>query len=147
MGGRVATSQTVNGDRRNAPVSELVRSLAADLASLARREAELARLEFTHKASKVGVAAGMVAAAAAIAWFALATLIAAAVLALAIVLPAWAAALIVGVVLFVVAAALILAGRAMIRAATPLAPRRSLDAVQEDIAWIRNTTEQLKTSE
>src|SRR5688572_23804723 len=47
LGGRVATSQTVNGDRRNAPVSELVRSLAADLASLARREAELARLEFT----------------------------------------------------------------------------------------------------
>lgn len=142
----MATSQTDDGDRRNAPVSELVRSLAADLVSLARREAELARLEFKNKASKVGVAAGLFVAAVALAWFAVATLIAATVLALAIVLPAWAAALIVGVALMAVVAALILTGRAMIRAATPLAPKRSLDAVQEDITWIRNTTEQLKNS-
>ena len=142
----MATSQA-DGGRRTAPVSELVRSLIADLTLLARREADLVAIELKHKASRAGVAAGLFAAAAAIAFFCVATLIAAAVLALAILLPAWAAALIVAVVLLVVAAALILAGRARIRAATPPAPKRSLDAAKEDIAWIRHKTETLKTSE
>jgi hypothetical protein len=38
-------------------------------------------------------------------------------------------------------------GRARIRAATPLAPERSLEAAQEDVAWIRHKTEELKTAE
>ena len=82
-----------------------------------------------------------------ISWFAVATLIAASVLALAIVLPAWAAALIVSVVLLAAAAALVMAGRAKIRAATPLSPERSLEQAQEDVAWIRHKTEELKTTE
>lgn len=147
LGGKMATSHTEDGSRRTAPVSELVRSLVADAVLLVRREAELATIELNDKASKVAAGAGMFVAAAAIAWFAIATLIAAAVLALAIVLPAWAAALIVGAILLVAAAALALAGRASIRAATPLAPKRTLDTAQEDIAWMRNKTEQLKSSE
>ena len=143
----MATTQTDNGDRRAAPVSGLVRSLVADLILLARREADLIKIELKHKASTAGVGAGLIAAAAVIGWFGVATLIAAAVLAMAIVLPPWAAALLVGVALFVIAAALILAGRAKIRAATPLTPDRSLDAAQEDIAWIRHKTEELKTPE
>lgn len=147
MGGYVATSYVDNGNRRTAPVSDLIRSLVADLVSLARHEADLVKIELKHKASTAGVAAGLIAVAALVGFFGVATLIATAVLALAIVLPAWAAALIVGVVLMVAAAALILAGRARIRAATPFTPKRSLDAAQEDIAWIRHKTEQLKTSE
>jgi len=138
---------TEDGSRRTAPVSELVRSLFADVALLARREAELAKIELKDKASKVGVAVGMLGAGALFAVLALETLIAAAVLALALVLPAWAAALIVGVVLIAVAAALVLVGRDRLRAAAPLAPTRTLDTVQEDIGWMRRETEQLKTSE
>lgn len=147
MGGYVASSEGANGDRRTAPVSDLIRSLVADLVSLARHEADLVKIELKHKVSTAGAAVGMFIVAGLVALFGLATLIAASVLALAIVLPAWAAALIVGVVLFAVAAALVLAGRAKIRAATPLTPKRSLDTAQEDIAWIRNKTEQLKISE
>lgn len=101
----MATSQADAGERRTASVSELVRALVADLVLLARREAELVASELKHKVSKVGVAAGLFAAAATIGLFGVATLVAAAVLALAIVLPGWAAALIVGVALLVVAAA------------------------------------------
>ena len=143
----MVASQAQEGDRRSAPVSELVRSLVADLVLLARREAELAAIEFKQKASSMGLGAGLIVAAAMISWFAVATLIAASVLALAIVLPAWAAALIVSVVLLAVAAALVMAGRAKIRAATPLSPERSLEQAQEDVAWIRHQTEALKTTE
>ena len=143
----MVTSHAHDGGRRSAPVSELVRSLVADLVLLARREAEVAAIELKQKASSAGAGAALFVSSAMIAWFALATLIAASVLALAIVLPAWAAALIVSVVLLVAAAALIMAGRAKFRAATPLSPERSLEAAQEDVAWIRHKTEELKTAE
>ncbi len=146
LGGNVANSHIGNGDRRGAPVSELIRSLVADLVSLARHEADLVKIELKHKVSTAGAAVGMLVVAGLVALYGLATLIAASVLALAIVLPAWAAALIVGVILFAVAAALVLTGRSRIRAATPLTPKRSMDAAQEDIAWIRQKTEELKTS-
>jgi peptidoglycan/LPS O-acetylase OafA/YrhL len=141
------TSHPGSGDRRNASISELVRSLVADVTLLARREGELARIELKGKASKAGVALGVLAAGLLVAVFALATLIAAAVLALAIVLPAWAAALMVAAALLAIAAVLLLIGRARLRAASPLAPTRTLQAVKEDIGWIQHETEQLKTSE
>lgn len=141
------TSQPGNGERRNASISELVRSLVADVTLLARREGELAMIELKGKATKAGVALGVLAAGLLVAVFALATLIGAAVLGLAIVLPAWAAALVVAVALLVIAAVLLMIGRARLRAASPLAPTRALQAVKEDIGWIQHETEQLKTSE
>lgn len=143
----MATSHTEDGDRRTAPVSALIRSLFTDVALLARREGELAMIELKAKVSKAGAAVGILAASIVVGVFALATLIATAVLALAILLPGWAAALIVTAVLLAVAAFLALMGRARLRRAGPLAPTRTLEAVQEDIGWIRHQTEQLKTSE
>jgi len=143
----MATTPIDEGDRRSAPVSELVRSLFADVILLARREAELGMIEVKEKASKVGIAVGILAASAMFGVFTVATLIAAAILALALVLPAWAAALIVAAVLLAVAVALALIGRARLRAAGPLAPTRTLETVQEDIGWIRDEREQLKTAE
>ena len=141
------TSQPGNGERRNASISELVRSLVADVTLLARREGELAVIELKGKASRAGVALGVLAASLLVTVFALATLIGAAVLGLAIVLPAWAAALMVTAALLAIAAVLLLIGRARLRAASPLAPTQALQAVKEDIGWIQHETEHLKTSE
>lgn len=143
----MSTASVDDVGRRAAPASELIRSLVADVGLLVRREAELASIELKDKAAKAGVAIGLMAAGGVFAFFGVATLIAAAVLALAIVLPAWASALIVATVLFVAAVVLALVGRARMRTATPLAPKRSIAAAQEDIAWMRHKTEQLKTSE
>ena len=143
----MATTPTDDGSRRHASVSELIRSLIADVTLLVRREGELAMIELKEKASEVGVAVGLLAAGALFAFLAIATLIAAAVLALALVLPAWAAALIVAALVLAVAAVLALTGRARLRAAAPLAPTRTIETVREDIGWIRLQTEQLKTSE
>lgn len=135
-----------DGRRPNASVPELVRSLLSDASLLVRKEAELATIEMKAKARKVGVGAALVGSGAVIAFLALATLVACAVIALAIVLPTWAAALIVGVLLLAIAAVLVLVGRARVRAATPLVPRETIDVAKEDIGWLREETERLKTS-
>ncbi|HJR96549.1 MAG TPA: phage holin family protein [Actinomycetota bacterium] len=143
----MATAGSENGGRRGAPFSELVRSLFGDVALLARREADLAKIELEGKASKVGVAAGLLAGGAVVALYAIATFVAAAVVALAIVLPAWAAALIVGAVLLVVAATLVVIGRKRLRAIGSLAPTTTIESMREDVRWIQSRTAQLKTRE
>jgi hypothetical protein len=143
----MATQSTDAGNRHDAPFSELLRSLIADLTLIARREAELATIEMKSKMSEIGGASAVLAGAGLAGFFALGTLVAAAVLALAIVLPAWAAAVVVAVLLAVIAAVLALVGRARLRGAGPLAPRETIETVQEDIAWIRRETERSQTSE
>jgi uncharacterized membrane protein YqjE len=143
----MGTSHTDAGNRRGAPISELIRALFADLGVMIRGAAELAKIELKTKATKFGAAAAMLGAGALLALFALGTFVATAVLALAIVLPAWAAALIVGVLLVAAAAALAPAGRAQLRDAGPLAPTETIDNVREDIAWMRRETEQLHATE
>ena len=132
-----------DGERRAAPLTDLLGSLVTDVTLLARHEGELAIIELKGKASEVGIGVGVLACGALAAVFGLATAIAAAVLALAIVLPAWAAALIVAVALLAAAAALGVLGRARIRAAAPLVPTQTLESVQEDIRWIRQQMDDL----
>jgi hypothetical protein len=132
-----------DGERRAAPLTDLLGSLVTDVTLLARHEGELAIIELKGKATEVGIGVGVLACGALAAVFALATAIAAAVLGLAIVLPAWAAALIVAVALLAAAAALGVLGRARIRAAAPLVPTETLESVQEDIRWIRQQMDDL----
>ena len=143
----MATTDPPHGTRRDEPISALLRSLIADALLLARGEAELAKIELKDKVAKAGGAAGLMAGGLVFALYGVAVLVATAVLALAIVLPAWAAALIVGLVLLAVATALVLIGRARFRSTGPLSPTATIANVQEDIAWIRLRTAQLKTSE
>ena len=133
--------------RRSASVSDLLRSLVADVTLIARREVELATIELKTKASEYGGAAALLGAGAVVGFLALGALVAAAVLALALVLPAWAAATIVGTVLIAVAALLGLAARARLRTAGSPAPTATIDMVQEDIAWMRSETARLQPSE
>lgn len=143
----MAITDTGDRGRRAATISELIRSLIADVSVLARREGELAMIELKEKASEVGIALGVLAGAAVLVLLASATLIAAAVLALAIVLPAWAAALVVAAIVLAVATILLVTGRARLRAAGPLAPTRTIETVQEDLAWIRLRLDELTTPE
>lgn len=140
------TDASANG-RRDASITALLGSLVADVSLLARSEAELAKIELKEKASKAGMGLGLIAGAAAFAFYALGALIAAAVLALAIVLPAWAAALIAGGVLVAVAATLAQIGRRRLREGMPFVPARTLATAEEDISWIRSKIEALKPSE
>jgi hypothetical protein len=132
---------------REAPPSELLRSLLADIRLMLELEAELAKLEVKDKGSRLGIAGGILAGAAIVALLALGTLIAAAVAGLAIVLPLWAAALIVGTVLVVVAVVVFLVGRARMRAVGSLAPTATIETAREDMGWIRREAERLRSTQ
>jgi hypothetical protein len=121
-------------------IGDLVRGLLADLRVMLRCEAELAKLELTDKASRLGAVGVLMGAAVVSAVLGLGTLIAAAVLALAIVLPAWAAAAIVGTALVLVAVVTLSLGRTRMRSIGTLAPTETLETVREDMAWIRRQT-------
>lgn len=141
------TTDTAANGKRDASITALLGSLVADVSLLARSEAELAKIELKDKASKAGVGLGLIAGAAAFAFYGLGALIAAAALGLAIVLPAWAAALIVGIVLVAVTATLAQIGRRRLREGMPFVPARTLEAVEEDVSWMRRRLETLKPSE
>jgi Putative Actinobacterial Holin-X, holin superfamily III len=132
---------------REAPPSELLRSLLADMRLMLQREAELAKLEVKDRGSRFGLAGGILVGAAVVALLALGTLIAAAVAGLAIVLPLWVAALIVGTVLVVVAVLMFVVGRARMRAVGSLAPKATIETAREDVAWIRREAERLRSTE
>jgi hypothetical protein len=130
-----------------APPSDLLRSLLADIRLMLELEVELAKLEVKDKGSRLGIAGGILSGAAVIALLALGTLIAAAVAGLAIVLPLWAAALIVGTALVVVAVVMFLVGRARMRAVGSLAPTATIETAREDVAWIRREAERLRSTQ
>ena len=129
-----------------APTSELLRSLLADIRLMLQREAELAKLEVKDRGSRLGIAGGILAGAAVVALLALGTLIAAAVLGLAIVLPPWAAALVVGTVLVVAAVVMFLVGRARMHAVGSLVPTATIETAREDVAWIRREGKRLRST-
>jgi Putative Actinobacterial Holin-X, holin superfamily III len=132
---------------REAPPSDLMRSLLADIRLMLEFEAELAKLEVKDKGSRLGIAGGILSGAVVVALLALGTLIAAAVAGLAIVLPLWAAALIVGTVLVVVAVVMFLVGRARMRAVGSLVPTAAIETAREDMGWIRREAERLRSTE
>lgn len=116
-------------------------SLIADiprlLADLARSEIEALKREITGKLAAAGVGLGLLGAAAAFAFFALAVLIAAAVLGLAVVLPAWAAALIVAGVLLIIGLALVAAGVGALKRGMPPTPEKTIESIKKDVRVIK----------
>lgn len=141
----MSTPGTGQGERRNAPTIELIRSLAADVRTLVMGEAELAGRELKAKVSEARSAVMILGAGLLIASLSALTLTAAAVLALALALPAWAAATVVGAILVCVATVLLVLARTRFRSAMPLAPIEAVDAAKEDAEWIRTRTEALKS--
>jgi len=111
------------------PLSEEARLLLQSELVLARAELALTGRHAARAGAAFG-AAGVLAALAA------AALAVAAGLALDVVLPAWAAALVVAVALGLAAGVALAAARRHRQAISPL-PRRTIEHVKEDVAWLR----------
>jgi tetrahydromethanopterin S-methyltransferase subunit C len=129
-----------DGDLRDQPISEVVKTLSEEASTLIRQELNLAKAELTQKGKSAGVGLGMFATAYVFLRLTIATATAAAVLALAIPLPAWAAALIVTVVWAVIALVLILLGRQQVKRAMPPVPQQTIETVKEDVEWLKSRT-------
>lgn len=117
-------------------IGTLFADLTDDLSKLFRLEIALVKLELAEKARRLGRGAVAVAAGGVLAFSAWLALMAAAILGLATVLHPWLAALIIGVLVLVIAGVLLWLGKRWLDAQR-LVPRRTLNSLREDGAWIK----------
>jgi uncharacterized membrane protein YqjE len=103
------------------------------VSDLVKGELELAKLELTEKAKKVGVGSGLIAAALVVLLLFVAMLLTAAVLGLGEVMPPWLAALLVALVLLIVAAVLGFIGYKSVQKALPPKPERAMRGLERDV--------------
>jgi hypothetical protein len=122
---------------RKKSIAELLGELPGLLTTLVKDEIEGLKREVTSRLAKLGVGAGLFVAAALLAFFALATLIAAAVLGLATVFAPWLSALIVAGALLVIVAILVLVGVSSIKKGIPPVPEESVDSLKKDVNAIK----------
>lgn len=123
--------------RSGRPVAALISDLAAETSTLVRQEIALFKAELNEKLTRIGVGAGALAAGGMIAFSGWLALVAAAIIGLSHVLAPWLSALIIGVVVIALGAALVLLGKNRLKA-DALVPRRTLNSLREDEAWIRD---------
>ena len=137
----MATAVRTNGrvaDLRDRGVSELVKDLSGHVSTLARQEVELAKAEMAEKGKKAGAGAGMFGGAAVAGLMMLGSVTALLIVALATAIPAWAAALIVTVLWGAIAGVLALKGRNKMREMGTPVPDKTVEAVKEDVQWLKD---------
>ncbi|MFB2557087.1 phage holin family protein [Herbiconiux liangxiaofengii] len=115
----------------------LLAELPTLIIQLLKDEIENLKRELTAKLAKLGIGVGLFVAAALLAFFAFATLVAAAVLGIATALPAWLAALIVGVALLIIAGILVLIGVRSLKKGLPPVPEESIESIKKDLNTVR----------
>lgn len=120
--------QAQNQDRS---LGSLFADLTQETTGLVRQEVDLAKAEISEKASQVGSAIALLAVGGALALAGFLVLLQAVVVALSNVMEPWLASLIVGGVVTLIGIILMLKGRRDL-AAQNLAPRRTIESVQED---------------
>jgi Putative Actinobacterial Holin-X, holin superfamily III len=119
------------------PIAELLSDLANETGTLVSQEIALFKAELQEKAATLGIGAGALAAGGLIAFSGWLALLAAAILGLSYVLPPWLSALIIGAVVVALGGGLVLFGKSRLNA-DALVPRRTLDSLRADQAWIRD---------
>jgi Putative Actinobacterial Holin-X, holin superfamily III len=123
--------------RPDRPIGTLLADLADDLRKLFRLEIALLKLELSEKAHRLGRGLTAVAIGGFMALSAWLVLLAAAVLGLSTILRPWLAALSVGLAALLVAGVLLVLGKRWLDARN-LVPRRTLNRLREDGAWIKD---------
>ena len=119
------------------PLGELFSDLVTETTTLVRNEVALAKVEITHKATKVGRNIGSLVVGGAIAYAALLAIGAAVILLLARVMPAWIAAGIVG--LIVAGVAWLMISKAITELQQmDLKPQETVESLKEDAQWIKD---------
>ena len=119
-------------------LSELLSDVTGELATLFRKEVELAKVETSEQVSRAAKAGAMLGAAGVVAFLALILLAFAAAWGLAEVLPTGFAFLIVGVVFLIVAAILGSAGKKRMAGVSPV-PDQTVDTLRADVQVARDS--------
>jgi Putative Actinobacterial Holin-X, holin superfamily III len=123
-------------ERSERSVAGLLSDLAGETSMLVRQEIALFKTELREKLGMLGLGAGALAAGGLVAFSGWLVLLAAAVLGLSNLVAPWLAALIVGIVVLALGAGLLFFGKSRLDP-DGLVPRRTLNSLREDEAWIR----------
>jgi len=122
--------------RSERSVAGLLSDLAGETGMLVRQEIALFKTELREKLGMLGLGAGAIAAGGLVAFSGWLVLLAAAVLGLSNLVAPWLAALIVGIVVLALGGGLLFFGKSRLDPDS-LVPRRTLNSLREDEAWIR----------
>ena len=123
-------------DKQDSSIGELFSELANETGLLIRQEIELAKVEITHKATRIGRDVGFLVVGGAGAYAALLALLAALIILLANYMPSWAAALVIAALVGIIAAVLILKALADLKK-TDMTPRQTVETLKEDAQWAK----------
>ena len=116
---------------------EVVQNIIGNIQEIIRSEVRLAKAELKEEAIDSAKAAGMLAAGAVLAFYALGFLLLGVTHLLALVMPLWLAAVIVFVAVGAIAGFLISAGKKRMAAVSPQ-PRKTIDSVRENVQWAKD---------
>ena len=124
-------------DKRDEPVSDLLKQVSDEAQTLVRQEIRLAKAEMTGKGKEIGVGAGLVGGAGYTLHLAGLGLMLCLIFALATAMAAWLAALVVTVAFVAVAGVLALAGKKRIQKAGPPIPEATIESVKQTIETVK----------
>lgn len=110
---------------------------AVQLRDRIRKLPTLTKDELVSKMRSLAVGTLLLATAAVLGVFGLVLLVVAGIAVLSLVMPVWGAALVVAGAVFLVAAILALVGKSRLASAAPLYPQRTIEAVKEDVRWVK----------
>jgi uncharacterized membrane protein YqjE len=126
-------------ERDDRSIGELLADLSQKMTTLVRQEIQLAKVEMSQKASRVGKNVGFLVIGGVVAYTGLLALVAAGIILLGEVIAYWLSAAIIGVVIAAVGAVLVVKGANTLRQEEPT-PRETVETLQEDKEWLKDQT-------
>ena len=128
------------GQERDArSIGELFAELSQKTTTLVRQEIQLAKVEMSQKASRVGKNVGFLVVGGVVAYTGVLALVAAAIILLGQLIPYWLSAAIIGFVIAAVGLVLVVKGANTLRQEEPT-PRETVETLQEDKEWLKDQT-------
>ena len=130
---------TERQEREDRSIGELFAELSQMTTTLVRQEIQLAKVEMSQKASRVGKNVGFLVIGGVVAYTGLLAVVAAGIMLLGQVIAYWLSAAIIGVVIVAVGAVLVVKGANTLRQEEPT-PRETVETLQEDKEWLKDQT-------
>ncbi len=125
-------------EQEKRPISELLKELSQETATLVHQEVELAKAELSQKGRRAKMGALTFGVAVTVGLGAFGAFTAFLILGLAAVVPAWLSGLVVAVVYAAIAAGLGMQGKDQLQKASPALPEQTLESVKEDVEWAKS---------
>ena len=125
--------------REERSIGALFAELSQKTTTLVRQEIQLAKVEMSQKASRVGKNVGFLVIGSVVAYTGLLAVVAAGIILLGEVMAYWLSAAIIGVVIAAVGAVLVIKGANTLRQEEPT-PRETVETLQEDKEWLKDQT-------